>query len=159
LLADLDSSDANLRRNALFALTDNKEPIPNRYILQLAADRDPKMRALSIGLGFEKRRSDFSLLKPTFAKLMYDPEFDVRLAATKNFAAQGDPICASPLLGLLKEVYRTGNGEFFTLAMSADAVAHQKFGFDSGTERVPLQNERNEAALKRYANWARLREH
>jgi hypothetical protein len=159
LLADLDSSDANLRRNALFALADNKEPIPTRYILQLAADRDPKMRAWSIGLGFEKRRSDFSLLKPTLAKLMYDPEFDVRLAATKNFAAQGDPISASPLLGLLKEVYRTGNGEFFTLAMSADAVAHQKFGFDSGTERVPLQNERNEGALKRYANWVRLREH
>jgi hypothetical protein len=158
LLADLDSSDANLRRNALFALADNKEPIPTRYILQLAADRDPKMRAWSVGLGFEKRRSDFSLLKPTLAKLMYDPEFDVRLAATKNFAAQGDPISASPLLGLLKEVYRTGNGEFFTLAMSADAVAHQKFGFDSGTERVPLQNERNEAALKRYANWVRLRE-
>jgi hypothetical protein len=159
LLSDLDSSDANLRRNALFALGDNKEPIPTRYILQLAADRDPKMRAWSIGLGFEKRRSDFSLLKPTLAKLMYDPEFDVRLAATKNFAAQGDPICVSPLLGLLKEVYRTGNGEFFTLAMSADAVAHQKFGFDSGTERVPMQNERNEAALKRYANWVRLREH
>lgn len=159
LLADLDSSDANLRRNALFALADNKEPIATRYILQLAADRDPKIRAWSIGLGFEKRRSDFSLLKPTLAKLMYDPEFDVRLAATKNFAAQGDPICASPLLGLLKEAYRTGNGEFFTLAMSADAVAHQKFGFDSGTERVPLQNERNEAALKRYSNWVRLRKH
>jgi hypothetical protein len=113
LLADLDSSDANHRRNALFALADDKEPIPTRYILQLATDRDPKMRAWSIGLGFEKRRSD----------------------------------------------YRTGNGEFFTLAMSADTVAHQKFGFDSGTERVPMQNERNEAALKRYANWVRLREH
>jgi len=159
LLADLDSSDANLRRNALFALADNKEPIPTRYILQLAADRDPKMRAWSIGLGFEKRRSDFSLLKPTLARLMSDPEFDVRLAATKDFAAQGDPICASPLLGLLKEVYRTENGEFFALTMSADAVAHQKFGFDSGTERVPMKNERNDAALKRYENWVRSREH
>jgi len=158
LLADLESRDANLRRNALIALADNKEPIPTRYILELAADRDPKMRAWSVGLGFEKRRSDFTLLKPTLAKLMYDPEFDVRLAATKNFGAQGDSICASPLLGLLKEVYRTGNFEFFTLAMSADAVAHQKFGFVSVTERVPLQNGRNEAALKRYANWVRLRE-
>src|SRR6266852_7107830 len=157
LLADLDSSDANLRRNALFALADNKEPIPTRYVLELAADRDPKMRAWSIGLGFEKRRSDFSQLKPTLAKLMYDPEFDVRLAATKSFAARADPICASSLLGLLREVYRTGNGEFFTLAVLADAVGHQKFGFDSGTERVPMQNERNEAALKRYANWVRLR--
>jgi len=117
------------------------------------------MRVWSIGLGFEKRRSDFSLLKPTLAKLMSDPEFDVRLAATKDFAAQRDPICASPLLGLLKEVYRTENGEFFTLAMSADAVAHQKFGFDSGTERVPMKNERNDAALKRYENWVRSREH
>ena len=158
LLADLDSSDANLRRNALVALADNKEPIPTRYVLELAADHDPKMRVWSIGLGFEERRSDFSLLKPTLAKLMYDPEFEVRLAATKEFAAQRDPICASPLLGLLKEVYRTGNGEFFTLAGSADYVAHQKFGFDSGTERVPLRNERNEAALKRYANWVRLRD-
>jgi len=159
LLADLDSSDANLRRNALFALADNREPIPPRYVLALAADRDPKMREWSIGLGFEKRRSDFSQLKPTLAKLMYDPEFNVRLAATKTFAALGDPMCASSLLGLLKETYRTGNGEFFTLAMSADAVAHQKFGFDSGTERVPMQNERNEAALKRYADWVRLKEH
>jgi len=117
------------------------------------------MRAWSIGLGFEKRRSDFSLLKPALAKLMYDPEFDVRLAATKNFAAQADPICASPLLGLLKDTYRTGDGEFFTLAGSADYVAHQGFGFDSGTERVPMKNERNDAALKRYENWVRSREH
>lgn len=159
LLADLDSSDVNLRRNALFALADNQEPIPTRYVLELAADRDPKMRVWSIGLGFQNRRSDFNLLRPTFAKLMDDPEFDVRLAATKNFAAQGDPICASPLLRLLKEVYRTGSGEFFTLATSADTLAHQKFGFDTGTERVPLQNERNEAALKRYSDWVRLREH
>jgi hypothetical protein len=159
LLADLDSSDANLRRNALFALADNEEPIPTRYILAMATDRDPKMREWSIGLGFEKRRSDFGQLQPTLAGLMYDPEFKVRLAATKNFAALRDPICESPLLVLLKEAYRTGDGEFFTLAGLADYVAREKFGFDSGTERVPMQNERNEAALKRYENWVGFKEH
>jgi len=90
---------------------------------------------------------------------MYDPEFKVRLAATKNFAALRDPICESPLLVLLKEAYRTGDGEFFTLAGLADYVAREKFGFDSGTERVPMQNERNEAALKRYENWVGFKEH
>jgi len=159
LLADLDSKDATLRRNALFALADNKEPIAARYILAMAADRDPKMRAWSLQLGFEKRRSDFTLLKPTFAKLMQDPDFDVRLAATENFASRQDPICAAPLLGLLKETYRTGKAEFFTLTGSADYVANEKFGFDSGAERVPTQNPRNDAALGRYANWVRLMEH
>ena len=139
----------------MFALADNKEPIPARYILAVAADRDPAMREWSVSLGLEKRRSDFSKLKPKLAKLLYDPEFKVRLAAAEEFASLKDPICASALLGLLKDTYRTGDGKFFSLASSAEYVAHRTFGFDSGTGQVPMKNQRNDAALKRDENWAR----
>ena len=159
LVADLDSRDPNLRRNALVALGENNYLIPARYILAMARNGDTRTRESSIGLGFDKRRSDFSELQPILAKLMYDPDFEVRLKATKNFGSLREPVCASPLLSLLKETYRTGNGEFFTLAGLADYVAHRKFGFDSGTERVPMQNERNEAALKQYEKWVRSTEH
>ena len=125
----------------------------------MAGDGDARTRESSIGLGFAKRRSDFSELQPTLVKLMYDPDFEVRLKATKTFASLREPICASPLLVLLKDTYQTGDGEFFTLARLADFVASQKFGFDSGTDRTPMKNERNNAALKRYENWVRSTEH
>ena len=140
LLANLDSSDANLRQNTLLALSDSREPIPARYVLQLAGDRDPKMRAWSIQLGFSKQRTDFGQFQPELAKLLYDPDIHVRLSATKNFASIKDPICVPPLLSLLKDTYRTEDGgEFFTLTRLADYVANQKFGFDSGTEPLPMK--------------------
>jgi len=158
LLADLDSKDVIPRQQALYALEQNQYLPTTSYILKLAADRDPKLRAWSIRLGFQKRRPDFSHIKPALAKLMNDPESDIRRSATEQFAGRGDPICAASLLRLLREAYEKGSGDFFQLAASADYIAHQKFGFDSGTERVPMRNERNEAALKRYARWVRSRQ-
>ena len=156
LLADLNSWNTNLRQYALSALSASRDLLPTAYILKLAADRDPKMRGWSITLGFQKRRQDFSQLKPALAKLLDDPEWDVRRSAALQFAARRDPICASALLGLLEEVYRTGkSADFFEFAQETDYIAHQKFGFDPGTEPGPLHNKKNDAALKRYASWVR----
>jgi len=158
LLADLNSKDTNFRQYALSALSVSRDLLPTAYILKLAANRDPKMRGWSITLGFQKRRQDFDQLKPAMAKLLDDPEWDIRRSAALQFAARQDPICAATLLQLLKEVYRTGqSGDFYQLAPEADYIAHQKFGFDSGTQPGPLHNERNDAALKRYASWVRSR--
>jgi hypothetical protein len=159
LLADLNSKDANLRLYALSALSESRDILPTVYIRKLTADRDPKVRGWSIILGFQKRRSDYSQLKPTLAKLLDDPEWEVRQSATLQFAARRDPICASALLKLLEEVYRSGkSGDFFQFALEADYIAHQKFGFVPGTQPGPLHNKTNDTALKRYGSWVRSRE-
>ena len=156
LLADLNSNDVNLRQYALSVLAESQDLLPTAYILKLTANRDPKMRGWSITLGFQKRRQDFSQLKPALAKLLDDPEWDVRRSAALEFAARRDPVCASTLLGLLEEVYRTGKGaDFFEFAQEADYIAHQKFGFDPGIAPGPLHNDKNDAALKQYARWVR----
>ena len=159
LLADLNSWwNTNLRLYALDALSASRDLLPTAYIIKLASDRNPKMRGWSITLGFQKRRQDFDRLKPALAKLLDAPELDVRRGAALQFAARQDPICAAALLQLLKDVYRTGqSGDFFQFASEADYMAHQKFGFDPGTEPGPLHNEKNDAALKRYASWVRSR--
>jgi hypothetical protein len=158
LVADVDSKDANLRQYALSVLAESQDILPTADILKLAADRDPKVREWSIVLGFKKRRQDYSQLKPTLAKLLDDPDPQVRLTATKDFASRRDVICAPSLLRLLEALYRSDkSGDFYQLAPLADYVADQKFGFDSGTEPAPMQNERNAAALKRYASWVRSR--
>ncbi len=158
LLADLNwwNWNANLRLYALDALSASRDLLPTAYIIKLAGDRDPKMRGWSITLGFQKRRQDFSQLKPALAKLLDDPEWDVRRSAALQFAARQDPICAATLLQLLKEVYRTGqSGDFYQFALEADYIGHQKFGFYPMTEPGPLHNERNDLALKRYGDWVR----
>jgi len=160
LLADLNwwNWNTSLRQYALSALSASRDLLPTAYIIKLAGDRDPKMRGWSITLGFQKRRQDFSQLKPALAKLLDDPEWDVRRSAALQFAARQDPICAATLLQLLKDVYRTGqSGDFFQLSRAADYIAHQEFGFDPGTEPGPLHNEKNDAALKRYASWVQSR--
>ncbi len=159
LLADLNSWwNTNLRLYALDALSASRDLLPTAYVIKLAGDRDPKMRGWSITLGFQKRRQDFDQLKPALAKLLEDPEWEVRRSAALQFAAQQDPICAATLLQLLKEVYRTGqSGDFYQFASEADYIAHQKFGFDPGTGPVPLHNKQNDAALKSYASWVQSR--
>jgi hypothetical protein len=158
LLADLNSWNTSLLQYALDALSASRDLLPTAYIIKLAGDRDPKMRGWSITLGFQKRRQDFSQLKPALAKLLDDHEWDVRRSAALQFAARQDPICAATLLLLLKEVYRTGkSGDFYQFASEADYIAHRKFGFDSGTEPEPLHNQKNDAALKGYAGWVRSR--
>jgi len=160
LLADLNwwNWNTNLRQYALSALSASRDLLPTAYIIKLAADRDPKMRGWSITLGFQKRREDFSQLKPALAKLLDDPEWEVRRSAALQFAARQDPICAATLLQLLEEVYRTGqSGDFYQFASDADYIAHQKFGFDPGTGPVPLHNEKNDSALKSYASWVQSR--
>lgn len=154
LFSDLESSNPTLRRNAVLILSEARKTIPARYILEFASDRDPAIREASIRLGFEKGRSDFGQLRPALAKLMQDADFGVRLEATESFASLRDPGCALPLLGLLQETNRAGDGKFFTLSRLADSLADRKFGFDSGTERVPMQNKRNAAAIQRYKEWA-----
>ena len=158
LLADLNSWNTNLRQYALSALSASRDLLPTAYIIKLAGDGNPKIRGWSITLGFQKRRQDFEQLKPALARLLDDPEWDVRRAAALEFAARQDPICAATLLQLLKEVYRTGqSGDFYQFASEADYVAHQKFGFVPGTEPAPLHNEKNDAALKSYASWVQSR--
>jgi hypothetical protein len=159
LLADLNSWwDTNLRLYALDALSASQDLLPAAYIIKLAGDRNPKMRGWSITLGFQKRRQDFDQLKPALAKLLDDPEWDVRRSAALQFAARQDPICAATLLQLLKDVYRSGqSGDFYQFASEADYIAHQKFGFDPGTGPVPLHNEKNDTALKSYASWVQSR--
>jgi len=154
LLADLNSWNTNLRLYALSALSASRDLLPAAYIIKLAGDRDPKMRGWSITLGFQKRRQDFDKLKSALAKLLDDPEWYVRRSAALQFAARQDPICAATLLQLLKDAYGTGqSGDFYQFASEADYIAHQKFGFDPGTEPGPLHNEKNDAALMRYASW------
>jgi hypothetical protein len=158
LLADLNSWNTNLRQYALSALSASRDLLPTAYIIKLTGDRHPKMRGWSITLGFQKRRQDFDQLKPALAKLLDDPEWDVRRGAALEFAARRDPICAATLLQLLKDVYRTGqSGDFYQFASEADYIAHQKFGFYPGTEPGPLHNEKNDAALKRYTSWVQSR--
>jgi len=158
LLSDLNSKEINLRQYALSVLAQSQDILPTAYILKLAADRNSKMRGWSITLGFQKRRRDYSQLKPALAKLLDDPEWDVRRSAALQFAARQDPICAATLLQLLQEVYRTGqSGDFYQFASEADYIAHQKFGFDPGTGPVPLHNEKNDSALKSYASWVQSR--
>jgi hypothetical protein len=158
LLADLNwwNWNTNLRLYALDALSASRDLLPTAYIIKLAGDRDPKVRGWSITLGFQKRRQDFDQLKPALAKLLDDPEWDIRRSAALQFAARQDPICAATLLQLLKEVYRTGqSGDFYQFASEADYIAHQKFGFDSGMQPGPLHNQKNDLALKRYGDWVR----
>ena len=160
LLADLNwwNGNTNLRLYALDALSASRDLLPAAYIIKLAGDRDSKMRGWSITLGFQKRRQDFDQLKPALAKLLDDPEWDVRRSAALQFAARQDPICAATLLQLLQDVYRTGqSGDFYQFASEADYIAHQKFGFDPGTGPVPLHNKQNDAALKSYASWVQSR--
>jgi len=134
----------------------SRDLLPTAYIIKLAGNRDPKMRGWSITLGFQQRRQDFEQLKPALAKLLDDPEWEVRRSAALQFAARQDPICAPTLLQLLKEVYRTGqSGDFYQFASEADYIAHQKFGFDPGTGPGPLHSENNDLALKRYGDWVR----
>ena len=157
LLADLNSWwNTSLRPYALDALSVSRDLLPTAYIIKLAGNRDPKMRGWSITLGFQQRRQDFEQLKPALAKLLDDPEWEVRRSAALQFAARQDPICAPTLLQLLKEVYRTGqSGDFYQFASEADYIAHQKFGFDPGTGPGPLHSENNDLALKRYGDWVR----
>ena len=159
LIADLDSNDPTLRARATFALSNNTDPRLAPFVFRMLSDPDPRIRLFGFRMGrsgLQRKGDGYGEIKPALEAMMRDPDWAVQLDVLETFAFTGDPVCAPVLLEVIRK-WAAGDPwvpdkDFGQLAILAEAIAHQKFGF--GDRNLPARDDpANTRAIGKFSDW------
>ena len=152
LIALLESKDPNVRWRASYALSQSGDPKLVPHFIHLAKDENLRVRKQAVLMGhflFPKARA---AVRPTFLKLLSDPDIQVKSFTVRCLAERKDMACIKTLLELLKDP-ATNEFALFNLVQAMRGLAGSDFGYRLGPGQWQPTTENNQQAIRRFEEW------
>lgn len=144
----LDSTDAEVRRQALWALPDSADLLPQ--FQRLLSDGNPDVRWLAANHIFDLGEETIAQNRPSLIALLQDADANVRGVVAGEFAERKDAVAAPALLALLKDENLSESARA-AVVQDIKTLTGSDFGYQPPTNKAT--EKANLAAMKQFEDW------
>ncbi len=153
LLKLLDSSNAEIRYHAAYALMECRDPKLAQPTAGLATEKEARFRTMAARLGSKLPAGSFGAIRKSLLPLLNDRDEAVRFAALSCFSKQKDLAAGPIILKLLRRDRLTDEQQKITVMQSMSALSGNAWNYDMHNWGPDQPG--NERAIGRFEAWLR----